>query len=116
MNTQKIGKKGEDIASIFLENKGYAILEKNYRYQRNEIDLIVQKNELLIFVEVKLRSNTDYGMPEEVVSEAQKIRIISTADKYIFTKNWQKDIRFDIISITISNNKYVLEHFEDAFF
>lgn len=116
MNTQKIGKKGENIAVEFLEKKNYQVLLKNYRYKKNEVDLIAIKNSLLIFVEVKLRSNLDYGMPEETVSEAQKKRIIETAEHYIIENNWQNDIRFDIISITNLNDSYKIEHFEDAFF
>lgn len=116
MNKQAIGKKGEEIASHFLMQKGYEVLEKNYRFGKNEVDLITQKQGLLIFIEVKLRSSLEYGMPEEMVSEGQKKRIIETAENYIFEHNWQNDIRFDIISINKSKEEFQIEHFEDAFF
>jgi len=116
MNTQQIGQKGENIASNFLQKKGYKILVKNYRYRKNEIDLIAQKDDLLVFVEVKLRSSLAYGMPEESLSEAQKKRIIETAETYIFEENWQNDIRFDIMAISDFGRTYQIHHFEDAFF
>jgi putative endonuclease len=107
------GKRGEDLAKSHYEKLGCDILEENYRYKRSEIDLIVLKKEtLLIFVEVKNRTRTDFGEAETFVSEAQQIRIKEAAEEYIFGINWQKDIRFDIVCV---NSEDQLEVFEDAF-
>lgn len=115
VSTQKKGKAGELQASQHLESKGYEILERNYRYHKGEIDLIaLWQNELLVFVEVKARSNMDFGDPETFVSPGQERLILEAAEDYIFAVNWKKDIRFDIIAIDL--NTHQLEHIEDAFY
>lgn len=108
----ELGKIGEHKASIYLQNKGYQILNQNYRYKRDEIDLIAQYKELLIFVEVKSRKNNFFGNPEEAVNNTKAQNVIRAAQHYIQTIDWQNDIRFDIISITGDE----ILHFEDAFF
>ncbi len=110
------GKYGENEAAKFLKKKGYLVLKKNYRYQRSEVDLIVQKDNLIVFVEVKVRKNRFFGNPEEFVSEAQAERILEAAEA--FQEEWQGNyaIRFDIVSITGKPPFFKIEHFEDAFF
>lgn len=113
INSKAKGIKGEAIAKSYYEEKGNEILEMNYRYKRAEIDLIVlEKSSLLVFVEVKSRTRTDFGEPETFVSEAQQHRIKEVAEEYIFGINWQKDIRFDIVCVDGENN---IEIFKDAF-
>ena len=113
MNSKAKGKAGENQASEFLESQGFEVLESNYRYGRGEIDLIaLWENQLLVFVEVKMRSRSDFGMAEEFVSENQQSKIRDAADHYIHAINWQKDIRFDIITIDSSSQ---IRHIEDAF-
>jgi putative endonuclease len=108
------GKVGENRASEYLEANGYEILERNFRHKRAEIDLIVLwQNELLIFVEVKTRNNSNYGEPETFVTENQMLQIQSAADAYIHDINWEKDIRFDIVTI---NRKGEINHIHDAFY
>ena len=108
------GKYGEELAERFLLKQGFEILEKNYRHKRSEIDLIgLKDNELLVFFEVKFRSSSDFGDPETFVSDTQIKKIKEAADDYIHGINWQKDIRFDIISIDQNDQ---IEHFEDAFY
>ena len=114
MNSKNKGKYGEDLAVSYLRNKGFEIVERNYRHGRGEIDIIgIWQNELLVFFEVKLRKRDDYGEPEEFVSKAQERSIIDAAEEYIFGINWMKDIRFDIISIKHGEG---IEHIEDAFY
>ncbi|VXD17675.1 YraN family protein [Marinoscillum sp. 108] len=113
MDTKNKGKYGEDLAVSYLRKKGFEIVERNYRFRKGEIDLItLLNNEVLVFVEVKLRKGDTYGDPETFVSRKQERLIIQAAEDYIFAINWQKDIRFDIISITGSK----VEHIEDAFY
>lgn len=113
MNRKAKGTQGEAIARRHYESNGYEVLEENYRYKRAEVDLIVLKDEtLLVFVEVKKRSRTDFGEPETFVSEQQQQRIKEAAEDYIFAINWKKDIRFDIVCVD-SDGK--IEIFEDAF-
>lgn len=111
------GNWGETKACEFLQNKGFEILEKNYRYKHTEVDLIAKKNKLLIFVEVKTRSGTGFGMPEEFVNRTKAKLVMYAAEHYIFEKNWVHDLRFDIISIIILPDKsFKVNHIEDAFY
>lgn len=112
---QARGKLGEKLAATYLEEKGFTIVCANYRHRRGEVDLVAQKENLLLFVEVKARSgNGAWGMPEEAVGARKAARIIACADAYIFEKDWQGDIRFDIIAIELGE-KTRITHFEDAF-
>lgn len=108
-----IGDTGELRAADFLSRKGYALIGAHYRYRRGEIDLIVQKEDLLVFVEVKTRNNLHYGPPEQFVSRAQQTLIIQAADAYIMENDWQGRIRFDIVAIVPGKE---IVHFEDAFY
>ncbi len=110
----KIGLEGENMAVKYLSDKGYDILERNYRFGRAEIDIICQIGKLLVFVEVKSRKSNTFGYPESFVSDEQADRIMDVADEYTFSKNWNGNIRFDIISIETSSN-FKITHFEDAF-
>ena len=107
---------GEAKAAAFLEENGFEIIEKNFRGRHAEIDLIVKKDKMLIFVEVKTRSGIAYGMPEEFVNVAKAKTIMRAAENYIFDNDWFFDVRFDIISILVfTNGKIEIRHIEDAF-
>ncbi|KAB7731832.1 YraN family protein [Rudanella paleaurantiibacter] len=112
----EFGKQGEEEAIRYLQAAGYQVLECNYRYQHAEIDLIAQKGKLLVFVEVKARSSTAYGNPEEFVSYT-KVRLLKrVAEHYIFASNWHHDVRFDIVAIVRTGNEMKIKHIEDAFY
>ncbi len=112
----KKGKEGEDMAARFLIEKGFEIMERNYRYKRSEIDLIVKKNNWLIFVEVKLRSSDLYGYPEDFVDYKKVRNIMDGAEQYTFENNWQGNVRYDIVSIRLLKNKTEIIQIEDAFY
>jgi putative endonuclease len=110
------GNWGEAKAAAFLLEKGFEIVEKNFRNRHQEIDLIVRKDKMLVFVEVKTRSGIAYGMPEEFVNVAKARGVMKAAENYIFDNDWHFDVRFDIISILIfTNGKTEIRHIEDAF-
>ena len=111
MTTKDIGWKGEDTTVKFLQEQGFELLERNYRYKRNEIDLIVKKGDLICFVEVKKRKSQQFGYPESFVSEGQKERIHQAAENFIIERHWEGNIRFDI-SAVIGDH---VDYFEDAF-
>ena len=112
-----LGAWGEARAMDYLREKGYEIVGQNYRHQHAEIDLIAKKNKLLIFVEVKTRSGTGFGMPEEFVNYTKSRLILKAAEAYIFEHDWAFDVRFDIVSILQRPDKsYQLRHIEDAFY
>jgi putative endonuclease len=110
------GKKGEEIAVKFLENKGYEVVARNYRIKRQEIDIVVKHEDTYVFVEVKSRSSSDFGFPEDFISAQQEGRIRNAATHFLVEQNIDtKDIRFDIVSILVYENAIEIEHFEDAF-
>ncbi|MCL4149230.1 UNVERIFIED_CONTAM: hypothetical protein GTU68_052387 [Idotea baltica] len=86
----------------------------NYRHSRYEIDLIASKPKMLIFVEVKTRTNISFGNPEAFVDDKKAENVMKAADHFIHEHNWKGDIRFDIISI-LKKDFMELEHIKDAF-
>ncbi len=109
------GKQGEAEAARFLQEKGYEVMARNFRYQHAEIDLVVKKGKLLVFVEVKTRTNLSFGNPEEFVSYAKAKLVMKAAEHYIFTHNWLFDVRFDIVAVSITGTQLRVNHVEDAF-
>ncbi len=107
------GNKGEDMAAEFLEDHGYEVIERNYRFKKAEIDLIVQKDDWLLFVEVKTRTSSNYGEPEEAVTIAKANKIFEAAEEYIFANDWHGNIRFDVVSVKLGTEVEIM-HFEDA--
>ena len=112
---KETGKAGELLAAEFMAEKGFVILERNFRRGKGEIDLICKKGDLLVIVEVKTRSGTSFGYPEESVSESQAEAIIAVATEYMEEHNWDDRVRYDIISVEIGK-KPRLHHFRDAFY
>ncbi|MGB3778119.1 MAG: YraN family protein [Tunicatimonas sp.] len=108
------GKQGEEMATRFLQEKGLTLVAKNYRHRRDEIDLVMRDRDTLVFVEVKLRRNANFGDPETFVDQSQAERIAEAADHYVHEMEWEGNIRFDIVAITLQP-QITIEHFEDAF-
>jgi len=92
-----------------------SVAERNYRYKRAEIDLIAQKDECIVFVEVKTRSSNAYGHPEEAVNEKKARKIVEGAEHYVQEKEWAGNIRFDIVAVSLGA-EFEIRHFEDAFY
>ena len=112
----KRGNEGEDLAVAFLEQKGFRVLERNYRHKRSEIDLIVVRGNWLVFVEVKTRSSSAFGYPEEFVDYNKKKKIFEGADHYMHEKDWPGNVRYDIVAISLTQNHPEIYHVEDAFY
>ncbi|MEE9350467.1 MAG: YraN family protein [Flavobacteriaceae bacterium] len=110
-----LGELGEQMAFNFLKKEGYTIVEKNWRFKKAEIDLIVQKKDTLICVEVKTRSTDFFGDPQDFI-DAKKIKLLVGAmNEYVESNDLDVDVRFDVIAIIHNKYKTKLEHFEDAF-
>ena len=112
----KRGAEGEQLAVAFLEEKGYQLVEQHYRYRHSEIDLIVRRENWLVFVEVKSRTSNAFGFPEEFVDSGQKRRILEGADYYQYITDWKGNVRFDIVAVSLGPNEPQLLHIEDAFY
>ena len=114
---QTIGNLGEEKATLFLQEIGYKILERNWRFSKAEIDIIAKDGEVLVFVEVKAKSYTYFGAPEESVSAYKENLIIDAGHQYMLKIGHDWEIRFDIISIVFDKNKNAsITHYKDAFF
>jgi len=113
----KIGIKGEQIAKDYLLNKGYIILHGNWRSGKKEIDIIALKNNVLVIVEIKTRTNFDFGFPEEAVNRKKQSFLKSAAAVFIDANPQYLQIQFDIVSILLDgDNVKEIVHFEEAFY
>ena len=115
MKTQQLGQLAEEWAAKHLQGLGFTIVARNYRYQRAEIDIIAHKQGILVFTEVKARSNDRFGHPEDFVMPKQQALIHAAAEEYIMAHDWEGAIRFDIIAVFKYQDQVQLTHFEDAF-
>ncbi len=106
------------MATQYLLEKGYIILARNYRYSRSEVDIIASRDDLCVFVEVKYREGLTHGHPEEAVSDHKLEKIMEAAEQYTYDNPQWKNIRFDIISITVDKKSAQKEiyHIEDIYF
>lgn len=111
----ELGKKGEQLAVDFLQKKGYEILERNYRYQKAEIDIIARLNDTLCAVEVKTRSTPDFGNPQDFVKPKQIQQLVKAIDFYVIENDLDVEVRFDIVAIIKNKLGTKIEFFENAF-
>ena len=103
MNRQEVGKLGENLARKFLKKRGYQIQETNFRCRAGEIDIIAQQKDYLAFVEVRTKSNLDFGTPEESITSAKKEKLIASALTYISThQNLPSLWRIDVVAIELN--------------
>ena len=115
---QQLGKTGELLAVKFLKQKGYQIVEQNYRSTWGEIDIIAQDEDVLAFVEIKTRRSLKFGTPQSAVTNSKQRRISKTALEYLQEKDLFDYIcRFDVISIVFppEPSEPIIEHIENAF-
>ena len=113
----ELGEIGEEIAVQHLMKHGYSILERNYRYDRAEVDIIAQKDEgVVVVVEVKTRHNDFFGDPESFVTPGKIKQLVKVADAYMTSNNLDAEVRFDIIAVIKNKKVERLKHIEDAFY
>ena len=108
---KQTGKIGEDLACIYLENKGYKIIERNFLCRQGEIDIIAQDKNEKVFIEVKTRTNTNYGYPVDAVTNKKQKHMVKATEYYIY-KNFIKDeyIRLDVIEVYLYEGTYKINH------
>ncbi|WP_338356109.1 YraN family protein [Yeosuana marina] len=112
----ELGKKGEQLAVNFLIEKGYDIVERNYRFDKAEVDIIAQKEDILAIIEVKTRSTDDFGNPQDFVKPKQIQRLVKAVNEYVTVNELDVEVRFDIIGIVKQGNQFKIEHLENAFY
>ena len=112
---KQTGRQGEEIAAAFLSGKGYRILERNWRCSGGELDLIAADRETLVFVEVRSRSGSRFGLAEESITPAKQARLIDLAQTYLQaraepTPRW----RIDVIAVQMGRGLPQINHIENA--
>lgn len=122
MSTSDVGRRGEDAAAAFLEAKGYRVLDRNYRFAREEIDLVCfqptpdNRGGEIVVVEVKARSGTGFGRPEAAVDAAKQQAIMRVTEAYLHERRLMPaPVRFDVVAVTFGRGDAQVEHFENAF-
>ena len=112
----ELGKKGEQLAVDFLLENDYEIVARNYRFDKAEVDVIAKQKDILAIVEVKARSTSDFGDPQDFVKPKQIKNLVKAVDEYVTVNDLDVDVRFDIIAITKEGKGYKIEHLKDAFY
>jgi putative endonuclease len=113
---QALGREGERLAELFLKQKGYQLVQRNYRCRGGEVDLIVLDRRIVVFVEVKTRTDHEFGNPLEGVAPRKQRRMILAAQLFLHEKKLhERDARFDVVGISWPGSKPVVEHIENAF-
>ena len=111
-----LGKAGEDAVAAYLEHNGYVIRDRNWRKNRLELDIVATKDNGLIIVEVKTRSNTEYIKPQDAVNWQKIRRIVIAADAYVKHFRIDVPVRFDIITAVGDAGAFEIEHIKEAFY
>lgn len=117
VNNRAAGKSAEDLAADFLSEKGMRIVKRNFHFGRvGEIDIIAEDGQTLVFVEVKARSSTLYGTPEEAITPAKQRAIRKVAQGYLYTHSiTDRECRFDVVVIRLFTNEPEISHLIAAF-
>ena len=115
-----VGNRGESIVASYLKEKGYKILERNFRSGRNEIDVVAEDGNSIVFVEVKTTSSDrseDFKLPREAVDKNKKERIIECARDYIMKHRCSYEgYRFDVVEVYLNRDTPEINHIENAFY
>ncbi|MFV0530733.1 MAG: YraN family protein [Flavobacteriales bacterium] len=110
-----LGIEGEFQAKKYLEKKGYVVLSERWRFQKFEIDLIAQKEDILYIIEVKTRSYDEIAKPEDSINFKKKKRLIEAAHEYVIQHNLNVEVKFDVITLIKYQNEWKMNHIQDAF-
>jgi len=110
----ELGEKGEELAAVYLQEKGYQILKQNYMIGHSDIDILAKNNEYLVFVEVRTKSNGARGMPEDTLTKKKLRRMKNTAELYIAFNHYEGLARLDAVCIILDNSGNIqhLEHYD----
>ncbi len=98
-HNKNLGEIGENLAVDYLKEKGYEILERNFQNKWGEIDIVAEKDDIMVFVEVKTRIGEQFGLPEDAINKNKKLKMIKNAKAYMKYKNDQ--YRIDAICVVL---------------
>ena len=114
--SHNLGKKGEDLAADHLKKSGYKLLSRNWKHGKHEIDIIAENKDVVVFAEVKTRSDDFQMHPITAITTEKQKSIIWAAEGYIKKFNIDKESRFDVITIIKKGEQFEIDHIEDAFY
>jgi putative endonuclease len=115
MKARDLGRRGERRAAWFYLLRGFWIVARNRRFRRGEIDLIVRRGKLLVFVEVKTRQSMAAGEGYEAVDSAKQRQIARLAEEYLAWHPHRGEVRFDVVSLFWTGRRFAVKHFQNAF-
>lgn len=112
-----LGARGEDLAVRYLRKKGYKVIERNYHCPWGEIDLVARERDTLVFIEIKSRSSSEFGLPQDAVDRFKQRKLIQVARAYIHEHHVRESImaRFDVVAIQLTPSGPKIEIIKDAF-
>ncbi len=114
-STQGTGKAGEDLAVEFLESEGYTILERNYHFEKAEVDIVAYDNQRFIFVEVKTRTNHSFEESEERLSPEQYKRVMKAGQAWMYERKMEgAPVRFDVVTVLLKGTQPDVRHYKNA--
>jgi putative endonuclease len=116
MDRIAIGRNNEERAARFLEASGHLILERNWRHDKREVDIISETREYIVVTEVKTLMHGSLERPQDVVNRKKQRHIIRTAEAYVWEKRLAKPVRFDLVLIYEGRDGFRIEHIPDAFY
>jgi putative endonuclease len=111
-----LGRRGEELASHHLLAKGYEIVDRNWRCESGELDLIARDRGCLVLVEVRTRRGREMGSPEESITPAKQARLITLAEAYVQSQDWRGPWRLDVVAVEMDRRGRLLriDHYENA--
>ena len=112
----EFGKEGEKIAVDYLQEHGYTIKHRNFRYLKSEIDIIAQKGSILAVIEVRARSNDQIISIADTITPKKIKLLVMGADHYVTERELDVEVRFDIITILKNRKVFKIDHLKDAFY
>ena len=117
MHNKSVGMRGEDAASKFLENKGYKVIDRNWKCKMGEIDIVAKDEDTIVFVEVKTRTNVEVGLPEDAVGPKKRKKYETLAALYLQDHDYvDMSVRFDVIGIMVlKKDRCFIRHHVNAF-
>lgn len=115
MSNQSLGREGERAAEKYLRGLGYKILARNFRTRFGEVDIVARDGDCLVFVEVKTRSGSGYGLPEEAVTRDKQRHLIRAAQIYLSQKKMPNVLwRIDVVALVLEEAGFVVRHLQNA--
>ena len=112
---QEIGKLGEDIATHYLKQKGYKILDRNFESRQGELDIVALDKKEIVFIEVKTRTSNKFGTPSESINKIKQKHMLQTIKYYLYIRKLSNEfVRIDVIEVYVKDNVYKVNHIKQA--